>query len=79
MTENISKLRSKLKRAEELKAQAQGSLDTLLQRLQEDYGIDSVEQAEEELARARKDLKKTNKQLAELETKFNEEWKDVLD
>lgn len=77
--QSVAKLHKQIKIAERKQAEAKGSLDTLLLQLQEEFGIDSIEQAERELKKARARLKQLRAEVDDLQEKFNNDWKEVLD
>lgn len=71
ITDKLLKLKSKIEDAKERRAEAKGKRDTLMARLKEDHGCNTLEAAEKMLAKLEKETETEAKELergiAELE------------
>ena len=74
----FQELRRQFKAAEKEANQAQGQLDELMRQLQDEFNCSTVEEAEELLARWRKDELRLTERYNQRLKKFEDKWKDVI-
>lgn len=76
--DEVKEIRRKIQKAQEARTKAEGAIEQLKAQLKKDYGIDSVEEAEAEIAQKKKALAINETRLEELLEKLENltDWEE---
>jgi len=77
--ESLRQLRQKLKEAEQKIAQATGAIEQLTEQLREDFGCETVEDAEKMIEDLSTEIRQMQAAQEKAMADFNERWKAVED
>lgn len=75
--EYLTKLKEKIEEAKESKARLEGSLDTLMNKLKNDFGYDTIEEAQEALKKLEETLSKRKERLQKAINNIKQKLGDI--